>query len=120
MAKEKRTYKRSYKNLVNIFIILVMGLLNMIIGCYSAWAWFSSTKPVFFAIYGVQIVISALCAAALTFLIMSGFNKYSSKEIIDKAPKKAIFALSSFVFTLLFSTAGWCCMWYAMCCGSFC
>lgn len=112
MAKEKRTYKRSYKNLVNVFFTITMFLLNMLVGCYATWAWYCKSIPLSYALFTVQTIISVICAGGLTFLAMSGFNKYSSKEIIDTKRKKTIFALTTFIITMLFSIVNCC----AMCC----
>lgn len=116
MKKEKKEYKRSYKNLVIIFVMLVFAVLSMLLSCFTMYYAYEANTGAMYAFYGLQIISNVIISVMLTFLLLSRFNKYSAKEIIDNAPKKIIFALAAFVFTILFSWAGCCCMWYIGCC----
>lgn len=115
MKKEKRVYKRSFKNLVAIFVALVFLLLGVLLNCFTAYAVMKGAKVDFYLFYSLQVITNVITAGMLTFLAMSGFNKYAAQDIINTKRKKVIFGLTTFVLTMLFAMANCCCMWYMMC-----
>ena len=115
--KKTKEYKRSYKNLVMVFLTLIFSALANLVNCYAFYFAFSGNKPLFYLMYTIGTVITVFVSALVVFLLMSGFNKYTSREIISSGRKKTIFGLSTFVFTMLSSFAQcciYCCMMY--CC----
>lgn len=120
MKNEKRVYKRSFKNLVNLLVVLAFFLLGIVLSGFTACAVAGGARLSYYLLYCVQVIVDLISASALAFLVMSGFNRYSADEIIDTKAKKIIYALSSLVITVIFAMADCCCIWCFMYCFKYC
>ena len=110
--RKPKDYKRSYKILVNFFVIITFSALSIILDWSASYYMYFGAKTFYYVLAVVSTLSAAIIAEALTVLAMTGFHRLTTKDILNTKRKKAIFILTSLALTLMMLIINCCLLWY--------
>ena len=109
--RKPKEYKRSYKVLVNIFVVLAFITLSFLLLNLAAKYRLNGDTVRYYVLFCSTAISSVVISQALTILTMTGFHKLSTQDIINTPRKKSIFSGTVLLLTIMMIVINFCLFW---------